>query len=534
MGHESFWRLPYASRRSPVLARNVVATSQPLAVQAGIHILRRGGSAVDAALAMATTLAVVEPTSNGLGSDAQAVVWDGKALHALSGTGRSPAAWTRERFAGRRVMPKRGWDSVTVPGAVSVWRALHDRFGRLPFADLFEDAIRHARDGFPVSPITAQAWARADAELFAVPSFSAAFFPEGVAPTPGQIFKFSDQAKTLASIAQTKGESFYRGALADAIAEYARKTGGALTKGDLERHEARWVDCLGIDFRGSGPAPVRLCELPPSTQGLAASLALGIAERAGIGRCDPNGPQWYHVQIEAMKLALRDAYAEIADPAAMRIDAAELLAVPRLTELAQRIDSTRASAIRPAAPPQGGTVYLCTADESGMMVSLIQSNFWGFGSGIVVPGTGISLQNRGYGFSLDEGHPNVVAGGKLPFHTIIPGFATCGKDALMAFGVMGGSMQAQGHLQMMLRIVGAGENPQAASDAPRWRLEEDGSLLLEDGFPDDVAASLRQRGHRIASASATAFGGAQIIQRLESGVYLAASDHRKDGHAAGY
>jgi gamma-glutamyltranspeptidase/glutathione hydrolase len=526
------WSLPYPSRRQPVLADDVVATSQPLAAQAGLDALRRGGNAVDAAIAAAVALTVVEPTSNGLGSDAQAIVWTGRELAALNGSGRSPRRMTFERYAagGRKEMPLRGWDPVTVPGAVSTWVELHGRYGKLPFASLFDAGIRYARDGYLVSPITAHAWERSsqDAALAGAPGFAAAFLPGGRAPRPGERFRCPDQATTLEAIAETGGEAFYRGALAAKMAAFARSTGGLLDEEDLARHAPRWVDVVRQEFCG-----VELCELPPNLQGIAALIALGIARELGVEREAVDSPDWLHLSIEAMKLAFADVHAHVCDPTSTQVRPEAML---DRAYLARRAALIRRDAALPAGrltTGLGGTVYLTTADASGMMVSFIQSNFHGFGSGLVVPGTGISLQNRGHGFSLEPGHPNAAAGGKLPFHTIIPGMVLEGGRARMAFGVMGGSMQAQGHLQMMLRVFGAGQNPQAASDAPRWRVESGGRLFLEEGFAPALAAALARRGHPVQTEPAAGFGGAQLVYRLDGGGYVAASDHRKDGQAVG-
>jgi gamma-glutamyltranspeptidase/glutathione hydrolase len=527
------WTLPYPSLRQPVLAGNVVATSQPLAAQAGLDALRRGGNAVDAAIAAAVALTVVEPTSNGIGSDAQAIVWTGRELAALNGSGRSPRRMTLERYTagGRTAMPLRGWDPVTVPGAVSAWVELHGRYGRLPFASLFDAGIAYARDGFLVSPVTARAWERSsqDAALASAPGFAHAFLPGGRAPRPGERFRCLEQAATLEDIAATGGESFYRGALAAKMAAFARATGGLLDEEDLARHAPRWVDVLRQEFCG-----VELCELPPNLQGIAALIALGIARELGVEREAVDSPDWLHLSIEAMKLAFADVHAHVCDPAAAAIPPEALLDRAYLARRAALVRRDRALPPERLMTGLGGTVYLTTADASGMMVSFIQSNFHGFGSGVVVPGTGISLQNRGHGFSLVAGHPNAAAGGKLPFHTIIPGMVLEQGRARMAFGVMGGSMQAQGHLQMLLRIFGAGQSPQAASDAPRWRVESEGRLFLEHGFPEAAAAELARRGHPIQSEGAAGFGGAQLIYRLDAGGYVAASDHRKDGQAVGY
>ena len=534
------WTFPYASRRAPVLADNVVATSQPLAASAGIAMLQRGGNAADAALAAAIALTVVEPCCNGVGSDAFAIVWEpaargapdpaAGALLGLNASGRSPAAWRPERFAGRSAMPTLGWDAVTVPGAVSGWRALSRRCGRLPFGELFEPAIRYAERGFLVGHETAAAWRQAKTRYAAFPDFGAHFLPDGEAPAPGTRFLNLALAETLAAIAETDGETFYRGALATAIAGAAKAAGGAMREQDLAAHEPDWVMPVEQPYRG-----VSVAELPPNGQGLAAQIALAILAELDSASFAPGSAHWTHLQAEAMKIAIRAAFDHFADPRAMRVAPAELLEPGTIRRAAASI-RRRAVPLPPVALPTGqDTVYLAAADESGMMVSWIQSNYMGFGSGIVVPGTGIALQNRGAGFSLQPGHPNCVAPSKRPFHTIIPGFVRHAGGPLLAFGVMGGHMQHQGHVQMVARIFDHGENPQAASDAPRWHVTPDFRLLLEDGYDRGVASDLAARGHDVAiGAPHGTFGGAQLVYRLPADGYLAASDHRKEGAAVGY
>lgn len=522
------WDFLYSSHAvMPVFARNVVATSQPLAAQAGLQMLGRGGNAVDAAIATAVTLAVVEPTSNGIGSDAFAQVWDGE-LHGLNASGRAPEAWNPARFAGRSEMPLFGWDSVTVPGAVSSWVALSERFGALPFADLFEPAIRYARDGFAVSPLIAQAWGQAKSAYAAFPEWTRTFCPGGRAPDVGRVFRCPEQARTLELIAQTRGEAFYRGVLAHKMADDAKQSGGALTLADLESHRADWVAPIGIGYRG-----YTLHEIPPNGQGLAALIALGILERTPIGECALDGADWLHLGIEAMKLAFADVNRFLADPRNMEIGAERFLLPEYLDERAKLITLSQAGEPNYGVPPHGGTVYLCTADASGMMVSLIQSNYYGFGSGVVVPGTGISLQNRGYGFTLEPGHPNEVGSGKRPLHTILPGFVTKDGAPFLSFGVMGGPMQPQGHVQMLLRLIDGRQNPQAACDAPRWRVLRGRQVSLEAGFTPEVLAQLRERGHELVETEEWGFGGAQLICKQGDG-FCAASDGRKDGQAVGF
>lgn len=522
---------PYSVRRVPVMARNIVTTSQPLAAQAGVRALARGGNAVDAALTAAITLTVVEPTGNGIGSDAFAILWDGKELHGLNASGRSPAGWTPERFAGLKSMPQRGWESVTVPGAVSAWVKLSERFGKLPFAELFEPAIDYARNGFPLSPTIAVLWEKGAAVLAEQPGFRENFMPGGRAPRAGEIVRNEALARTLEAIAASQGEDFYRGDLAGKIAAFAAEHGAALTREDMAAHESDWCGTISTRFRG-----VDVHEIPPNGQGIAALMALGMLEHTDIDAFAPESPEALHLQIEAIKLAFADVDAYVGELAAMTVTTEQLLDPSYLKKRAQLISRTQAQLAPVGAPTTGGTVYLSAADASGMMVSFIQSNYSGFGSGVVVPGTGIHLQNRGLGFTLQPGHANQVAPCKRPFHTIIPGFVMKDDAPLMSFGLMGGPMQAQGHLQMVLRTRCFGQNPQTASDAPRWRFVRGNEVAIESVMPQASLNALAAMGHEISLEepdNAFGFGGAQLIHRLEDG-YVAGSDHRKDGLAAGF
>lgn len=523
----------YPSRRSAVLADNVVAASQPLAAQAGLSMIARGGNAADAAIAAAVTLTLVEPTGNGVGSDAFAIVWDGARLHGLNASGRSPAGWTPERFAGRDAMPMLGWDSVTVPGAVSAWVALSDRFGRLDFAELFEPAIGYAEHGFPVSPKIAQLWDIGGQRLGDQPGFAETFLPGGRAPRAGERFANPGLARTLRLIAESRGKAFYEGELAQAMLAHSRAHGGAMSAEDLAGHRADWCGTLSKGFDG-----VALHEIPPSGQGIVALMALGILGHTGIRDLGADDPRAMHLQIEALKLAFRDARAYVADLDHMSpVAPADLLDDGYLATRAAEIDPARARDFAAGAPKRGGTVYLTAADASGMMVSFIQSNYMGFGSGVAVPGTGIHLQNRGCGFSLDRGSPNAVGPRKRPFHTIIPGFLMGPDGPLMSFGVMGGPMQPQGHLQMVLRTALWGQDPQMAADAPRWRVTEGLGVACETTIPQSTLGALADMGHALSLEepdSAFGFGGAQLIHRLPGGGYAAGSDPRKDGMAVGF
>jgi len=521
---------PYPTRRRPTLARNVVSTSQPLAAQAGLRMLLAGGNAIDAALATAITLTVVEPISNGIGSDAFAIVWDGKQLHGLNASGRSPAAWTPQYFKGKKAVPVRGWNSVSVPGCVSAWVELSKRFGRLPFPRLFEPAIDYAANGFPVSPFVAERWDPQVPELRGEPGFAAAFLPGGRSPVAGEIFRFPDQAGTLEKIAATGGEAFYRGELADKLEAHSRANGGALTRADLAAHANDWVGTISQEYRG-----LTVHEIPPNGQGIVCLAALGILAHFDVSGYPVDSADSVHLQIEALKLAFADAYRFVADPRAMELTPQRLLDPDYLSSRARLIDMKRAQDFGHGAPPLGGTVYLTAADAGGMMVSMIQSNFMGFGSGVVVPGTGISLQNRGSGFSLSPGHPNEVAPGKRPFHTIIPGFVTRNGAPLMSFGLMGGSMQPQGHTQVMVRMADYGQGPQGAIDAPRFRIVGGTEVTFEDEWPVATIEELARRGHKITRLPGdyNAFGCAQIAQRLDDG-YLCASDARRDSLPVGF
>jgi gamma-glutamyltranspeptidase/glutathione hydrolase len=450
-------------------------------------------------------------------------VWDGDALHGLNASGRSPQDWDVSGFGD--VVPQRGWTPVTVPGAVDAWVQCSRKFGRMPFSELFDAAIEYAEGGYPVSPVTASAWARAAESLKEFEGWREAFLLDGKPPEIGQTVRLLDHARTLQLIADSEGEAFYRGELAMKIEEDAKRHGAAMTAQDLAAHTSDWVGTISTAFHG-----VDLHEIPPNGQGLAALVALGVLRHTPALEYGVDTAESVHLQIEAMKVGFAEAFAHIGERPDVPPD--QLLDDGYLAKHASHIDPQRSRSHNTLMPAAAGTAYLCAADDEGMMVSFIQSNFNGFGSGIVIPGTGIAMQNRGHGFVTTPGHPNVAAPGKRPFHTIIPGFVTGG--ARMAFGVMGGHMQAQGHVQMVSRILGYSQNPQAASDAPRWQVAQDGSVLLEEGFPGEVAQELSRRGHKVVlDQSAGLFGGAQLILKTED-AYCAASDHRKDGCSLGF
>ncbi|WP_292285413.1 gamma-glutamyltransferase family protein [Marivita sp.] len=520
----------YPSRRSPVFGDNIVSTSHPLAAQAGLTVLREGGNAVDAAIAAAAVLTVVEPTGNGLGSDAFCILWDGETLHGLNASGVAPAGWTPDRFAGADEMPFRGWESVTVPGAVSAWCELREKFGTRDLTSLLEPAARYAEDGFIVTPVIGELWRRGGETLGDQPGFADTFLPGGRAPLPGERFRNPGQARSLRAIAESNGRAFYEGDLAEKIAAFAAEHGAALSLEDLATYQPEWCGTISTGFDQTD-----LHEIPPNGQGIAALMALGMLEHTPVRDYGCDDVAALHLQIEAIKLAFADLEAYVADSNHMTAPTVEDLLDPAyLKRRAAEISLEDAGSYKAGAPKAGGTVYLTVADASGMMVSYIQSNYAGFGSGVVVPGTGISLQNRGAGFTLAPGHPNLVGPSKRPFHTIIPGFAMRDGAPEMSFGVMGGPMQAQGHVQMMLRTQLWGQDVQTAVDAPRWRFVKGRSVACEDGIAADTLSALASLGHDIkveAPDSAFGFGGAQLIGKLEGGGYVAGSDPRKDGQA---
>ena len=538
------WANPYATVRTPVFARNVVATSQPLAAQAGLRVLQEGGNAVDAAIAAAAVLTMTEPCSNGLGSDNFAIVWDPESgrLYGMNSSGTAPAAWTPQYFQRKYRephIPLRGWDSVTVPGAVAGWALLHGKFGKRTFADILAPAIDYAERGFAVSPMVQDKWVRATPLCRALPGFAEHFLPNGRPPAVGEHFVLGGAARTLKLIADTRGEAFYRGEIPDAIERFAQTTGGAITAADLSGYwdfvqSHGWVDTISTPFHGHD-----VHQIPPNGQGIAALSCLGMLRHTELAGYVTDSADWHHVMIEAMKLAFADTYAYVGDPRSMTVTSAEMLNDAYLAQRAKLIDMQRAAAPAAGKPPLGGTIYLSAADASGMMVSFIQSNYMGFGSGVVVPGYGISLQSRGAGFSLDAASPNCVAPGKRPFHTIIPAFLMKDGAPQMSFGLMGGNMQPQGHVQTLARMLISGQQPQAACDAPRWKVMAGLDIEVESAMPSRVSDELRARGHRITRADDTYmdFGSAQFIWRLGDPAvdgYVAASDSRRDGLAAGF
>lgn len=533
----------YPSTRLPVFARNVVATSHPQAAQAGLRMLLAGGNAVDAAIAAAAALTVTEPVSNGLGSDAFCILWDGRQLHGLNASGHAPEAWTPAYFHrkygdGAQTPPKRGIDAVTVPGAVAGWMALSRRFGKLPFGDLLQPAIELAERGYAVPVVVQQKWAAATPELQSLPGFAQAFLPWGRAPRVGEVFRFPAAARGLRALAETQGEAFYRGPIAQALARFAAAQGGALSEADLAAFEPEWVTPIGQDYRG-----YTLHEIPPNGQGIAALIALGILGHFDLASLGPDSVAAQHLQIEAMKLAFADVYRYVADPRAMDLTPEQMLDPAYLKARAACIDPRRAQDVGAGNPAKGGTVYLTTADASGMMVSFIQSNYMGFGAGVVEPEFGISLQNRGHGFNLatapGRNTANLVAPRKRPFHTIIPAFLTRDGQPVMSYGVMGANMQPQGHVQTLVRMLDHGQHPQAACDAPRWRFDAGLHINVESAMDPATVQGLVDLGHqtRTIDDPYQDFGAGQFIWRLGDPAdqgYVAASDPRRDGMAAGF
>jgi gamma-glutamyltranspeptidase / glutathione hydrolase len=528
---------PYSSQRTTVLAnRGMVAASQPLAAQSGLDILKKGGNAIDAAIATAAALTVLEPTSNGIGGDAFALVWTKGRLHGLNGSGPAPRSLSIDAVKARGYdkIPSYGMIPVTVPGAPSTWVELSKKFGRLPLKEVLQPAIDYAENGFPLSPILGKYWGLAYKhykEILTAEEFQPwfeTFAPNGRAPKIGEIWRSKNHAATLLSIAETSAESFYRGELADKIATFSERYNGFISKEDLAGYQAEWVEPIKVNYRGYD-----VWEIPPNGQGLVALLGLNVLK--GFTFKEKETVDTYHKQIEAMKLAFTDGMNMITDPSFMKMNLADVLSdTYGETRRGEIVDE--ALTPPPYQPPSGGTVYLATADGEGNMVSFIQSNYMGFGSGIVVSGTGIALQNRGFDFSLDPDHPNALRPGSKTYHTIIPGFLTKDNQAVGPFGVMGGYMQPQGHMQVIMNTIDFGLNPQAALDAPRWQWIEGKKVEVEPNFPNHIAHALARKGHQIQMALETGgFGRGQIIWRdLQTGVLMGGTESRTDGSIAAW
>jgi gamma-glutamyltranspeptidase/glutathione hydrolase len=529
-------RFNYPSRRNVVYAKKgMVATSQSLAAQAGLDMLKKGGNAVDAAIATAACLTVVEPTSNGIGGDAFATIWTDGSLYGLNASGPAPKALSAEFLtkAGYKEMPQLGWIPVTVPGVPSAWAALSKRFGRLSFTEVLAPAIGYAKEGYPVSPVVAAAWDRAyktyskQSKGDEFGNWFTTFAPKGRAPKPGEIWRSPDHAASLVRIAATGAEDFYRGELAERIVDFSKKYGGYLRMDDLEGYSPEWVEPIKVDYRGYD-----VWELPPNGHGMVALMALNILKGFELSGRDEAGS--FHRQIEAIKLAFGDCLEYLSDPGYMKVSVGALLSETYAAARRKLIGNT-ALIPKPGTPPKGGTVYLAAADGDGNMVSFIQSNFSGFGSGLVVPGTGISLHSRGSSFSLDASHVNCIAPGKRPYHTIIPGFLTRGGKPVGPFGVMGALMQPQGHVQVIVNTIDFGMNPQSALDAPRWQWAEGKKVYIERQFPAEIARALAGFGHDVKWHDDTAFfGRGQIIWRMEDGTLAGATEPRADGVVAAW
>jgi len=529
---------PYPSRRSAVFdKRGMVATSQPLAAQAGLQVLQAGGNAIDAAIAAAAALTVVEPTANGIGGDAFALIWHQGQMHGLNASGPAPQAISLDALtaAGHKSVPKYGALPVTVPGTPSAWAAMAERFGRLPLSRSMAGAISLAQEGFPVSPMVAVAWQQAYKNFTRelkdghFKSWFDTFAHAGRAPLAGEIWHAPGHASTLQAIADDNARSFYSGALAEQTAAFIRAAGGYMEVSDLANFRPQWVDPIRANYRGFD-----VWEIPPNGHGLVALLALNLLK--GFDFSERDTLLTYHRQIEAIKLAYADGLAHIADIDHMRVSVEDLLSDAYADERRKLIGS---HAKLPVAgePSRGGTVYLCTADNEGNMVSFIQSNYMGFGSGLVVPGTGIALHNRGNNFSLDAAHPNCLAPGKRPYHTIIPGFLSKDGQAVGPFGVMGGFMQPQGHVQMVMNTVDFGLNPQASLDAPRWEWESGNKVSIEHSTAEHLFRGLGPAGlgHEVSwSGNQLGFGRGQIIWRDQHGVLCGGTEPRTDGCVAAW
>lgn len=526
---------PFASKRQTVFSKKgMVATSQPLAAQAGIETLQKGGNAIDAAIAAAAALTVVEPTSNGIGGDAFALVWIKDKLHGLNSSGPAPKSISAEavKALGHDKMPIHGVIPITVPGVPAAWAELSKKFGRMSLAETLKPAIRYAEEGYPLTPILGKYWKTAFSSYkknFTSEEYQAwfdVFAPNGKAPEAGEMWSSPGHAATLKEIGATDARSFYEGAIAEKIDTYMKQHGGFLSKEDLVAYQPEWVEPISAHYRGFD-----VWEIPPNGQGLVALMALNIFK-------EMKQPKWQnaetlHEQIESMKLAFTDGKAFITEFQSMPVETTHLLSEAYAAKRAQKIGES-ASDPAPYDLPKGGTVYLAAADEEGNMISYIQSNYMGFGSGIVIPGTGISMQNRGADFSLDANHPNFLQGGKKTFHTIIPGFLTKDGKAVGPFGVMGGYMQPQGHFQVVTNTIDYLLNPQAALDVPRWQWIEGKTVLLEPEFPNYLAQALIRKGHAIqVAAEGGSFGRGQIIWRNpDTGVLAGGTEARTDGSIA--
>ena len=537
--------------RSEVIATHgMAATSHPLVSQVALDVLKRGGTAVDAAIAANATMGLMEPTGNGVGGDIFAIVWDAKTrkLYGLNGSGHSPQSLTFEKMQAElaklnsKTIPRRGPLPVSVPGAVDGWFELHQRFGKIPMKELLQPAISYARDGFPVTEVIADGWA-ANAKLLAqYPNYKETYMPNGRAPAKGEMFRNPLLADTLSRIAAGGRDAFYKGDIAQRIENYMRANGGYLTAADLAAHHSEWVDPVSTNYRGYD-----VWELPPNTQGVAALQMLNILEAYDLKSMGFGSAEYLHLFVEAKKLAFEDRARFYADPDFAKIPLKGLLSKSYAAQRRALIGQKAALEYPtdPAALQQGDTIYLTVADGAGNMISLIQSNYRGMGSGMTPDGCGFILQDRGELFSMTPGHANVYAPGKRPFQTIIPAFVTKDGKPWLSFGVMGGAMQPQGHVQVLVNLIDFGMNLQEAGDVPRVRhdgsseptdehMTDGGEVILEQGYSAEVVKALEARGHKVKVANDGDFGGYQAILRNAEGVYFGASESRKDGAAQGY
>ncbi len=528
---------PYSSKRSVQYAKNgMVATSSPLAAEAGLEILRMGGNAIDSAIATAACLTVVEPTSNGIGGDAFALVWFNQKLHGLNASGFAPERMNIDNIhsKGLDTIPRFGLVPITVPGVPAAWASLNQKFGKLSLIDCLRPAIRYALEGYPVSEHVAKHWQNAF-NIYLKHLIGNEFKPwfetfsfNQKAPLRGQIVKLPHHAKTLETIGLTNSDDFYQGQIADQIDAFSQKYNGFIRKSDLMKYKPLWVDPISINYKGYD-----IYEIPPNGQGLIALQALNIIK--GFDFSVKEDESTYHKQIEAIKLAFADGLSQISDPDFMKISHHQLLS-DTYAQLRRDMITEHALEPTPFDFKDAGTVYLCTADHEGNMVSYIQSNYMGFGSGIVIPNTGIAMQNRGLNFSLETNHPNELKPFKRPYHTIIPGFIMKDKQAIGPFGVMGGFMQPQGHLQVIMNLIDFKMNPQSAVDAPRWQWVDHKKVIVEPSVSNEIIDALIKRGHEVKIESELSnFGRGQIILRNpETGVYTGGTEPRCDGHIALY
>jgi gamma-glutamyltranspeptidase/glutathione hydrolase len=544
----------FATRSEVIAQHGMVCTSQPLATQVGLDILKAGGSAVDAAIAANAALGLMEPVSSGIGGDLFAIIWDAKSqrLYGLNASGRAPLGLSFEQMKAelvklhRTTIPPDGMLPISVPGAVDGWFELHAKFGRLPMSQVLAPAIRYAQEGFPLSELIAYYWERNMAILRSrhLPgAFVETYAPGGHTPAKGEIFRNPDLARTYELIASRGRDGFYRGEIADRIDAFMRANGGWLLQADFAQHTSTWVEPVSVNYRGYD-----VFELPPNGQGIAALQMLNILEGFDLRAMGLQSADALHVMIETKKLVFEDRAKFYADPAFARVPVKWLVSKDYAAERRKLIDMTHAARTYDAGHPpvnDGDTIYLCTADAAGNMVSLIQSNYRGMGSGIVVPGLGFGFQDRGEIFTMEPGHANVYAPGKRPFHTIIPAFVMKAGQPWLAFGVMGGAMQPQGHVQILVNLIDYGLNLQEAGDAARWQhdgstdydhpqMTDGGWVYLESGIPWEVVAELKRRGHDIRT-DLGGFGGYQAIEwDAKNRTYLGASESRKDGCAMGW